>query len=106
MVDISGLVSSEILIIPNQNKLDALGISLENLESSIKQNDLDIGSLLIKDNQYQYDVRLGTSLNTIKDIESVYINHQNRVFQLKELAEVIEHPQNRTGLVLSQGRKP
>ncbi|GAL91025.1 efflux RND transporter permease subunit [Jejuia pallidilutea] len=105
MVDISGLVSSEILIIPNQNKLDALGISLENLESSIKQNDLDIGSLLIKDNQYQYDVRLGTSLNTIKDIESVYINHQNRVFQLKELAEVIEHPQNRTGLVLSQGQE-
>ncbi|APY12033.1 hypothetical protein BWZ22_12695 [Seonamhaeicola sp. S2-3] len=103
MVDISGLVSSEIIIIPNQNKLDALGISLENLESSIKKNDLDIGSLLIKDNQYQYDVRLGTSLNTIKDIESVYINHQNRVFQLKELAEVIEHPQKRTGLVLSQG---
>nr|WP_262489636.1 efflux RND transporter permease subunit [Jejuia pallidilutea] len=71
----------------------------------MKQNDLDIGSLLIKDNQYQYDVRLGTSLNTIKDIESVYINHQNRVFQLKELAEVIEHPQNRTGLVLSQGQE-
>lgn len=103
MVDISGLVSSEILIIPNQNKLDALGIRLEDLEASIKRNDLDIGSLLIKDNQYQYDVRLGTSLNTIKDIESVYINHNNRVFQLKELAEVIEHPQKRTGLFLSQG---
>lgn len=103
MVDISGLVSSEILIIPNQNKLDALGIRLEDLESSIKRNDLDIGSLLIKDNQYQYDVRLGNSLNTIKDIESVYINHNNRVFQLKELAEVIEHPQKRTGLFLSQG---
>jgi multidrug efflux pump subunit AcrB len=105
MVDISGLVSSEILIIPNQNKLDALGIRLEDLESSIKQNDLDIGSLLIKDNQYQYDVRLGKSLNTIKDIESVYINHNNRVFQLKELAKVIEHPQKRTGLVLSQGQE-
>ncbi|WP_147677881.1 efflux RND transporter permease subunit [Algibacter pacificus] len=103
MVDISGLVSSEILIRPNQNKLDALGISLEYLEFSIKMNDLDIGSLLIKDNQYQYDVRLGTSLNSIKDIEDVYINHRNRVFQLKELAEVIEHPQKRTGLVLSQG---
>lgn len=105
MVDISGLVASEILIIPNQNKLDALGIRLEDLESSIKQNDLDIGSLLIKDNQYQYDVRLGSSLNTIKDIESVYINHNNRVFQLKELAQVIEHPQKRTGLVLSQGKE-
>lgn len=105
MVDVSGIVSSEILIIPNQNKLDALGIRLQDLESSIKKNDLNIGSLLIKDNQYQYDVRLGSSLNTIKDIESVYINHNNRVFQLKELAQVIEHPQKRTGLVLSQNQE-
>ena len=105
MVDVSGLVSPEILIIPNRNKLDALGITLEDLESNIKRNDLDIGSLLIKDNQYQYDVRLGTSLNTIKDIESIYINQNNRVFQLKELAEVIEHPQKRTGLVLSDGNE-
>ncbi|WP_308990452.1 efflux RND transporter permease subunit [Mariniflexile litorale] len=105
MVDVSGLVSPEILIIPNRNKLDALGITLEDLESHIKRNDLDIGSLLIKDNQYQYDVRLGTSLNNIKDIESIYINQNNRVFQLKELAEVIEHPQKRTGLVLSDGNE-
>ncbi|WP_083191703.1 efflux RND transporter permease subunit [Formosa haliotis] len=74
MVDISGLLSPEILIIPDQNKLDALGISLEELELSIKENDLDIGSLLIKDNQYQFDIRLGNSLRTIKDIQSIYIN--------------------------------
>ncbi|TWO31563.1 efflux RND transporter permease subunit [Seonamhaeicola sediminis] len=103
MVDINGLVSSEILIIPDQNKLNALGIRLYDLESAIKNNDLDVGSLLIKDNQYQYDIRLGTSLTNIKDIESIYINKGSRVFQLKELADVIEHPQNRTGLVLSEG---
>lgn len=105
MVDISGLVSPEILIIPDYNKLNALGISLNDVESAVKQNDLDIGSLLIKDNQYQYDVRLGNSLSTITDIENIYINKQNRVFQLKELAEVIEHPQKRTGLVLSDGHE-
>ncbi|TGV03431.1 efflux RND transporter permease subunit [Flavivirga rizhaonensis] len=105
MVDVSGLITPEILIIPHQNKLDALGLSLDDLESSIKKNDLDIGSLLIKDNQYQYDVRLGTSLKDIKDIESIYIHKNNRIFQLKELAEVIEHPQNRTGLVLSNGKE-
>ncbi|WP_203257018.1 efflux RND transporter permease subunit [Hyunsoonleella ulvae] len=103
MVDINGLVASEILIIPDQDKLNALGIRLSDIESVIEKNDLDIGSLLIKDNQYQYDIRLGTSLTDIKDIESIYINKGNRVFQLKELAEIIEHPQNRTGLVLSEG---
>jgi multidrug efflux pump subunit AcrB len=103
MVDISGLVSSEILVKVDQKKIAALGISLDNLESAIKTNDLDIGSLLIKDNQYQYDVRLGNSLSTINDVKSIYINKNNKVYQLKELAEVIEHPQKRTGLVLSNG---
>lgn len=105
MVDVSGLVTPEIVIIPDYDKLSALGISLDELESSIKKYDLDIGSLLIKDSQYQYDVRLGSSINNIKEIENVYINKNNRLFQLKELAQVLEHPKTRTGLVLSNGNE-
>ncbi|AUP78501.1 efflux RND transporter permease subunit [Flavivirga eckloniae] len=105
MVDVSGLVSPEILIIPDNNKLRALGIGLDELESAIKKYDLEIGSLLIKDSQYQYDVRLGTSLNNIQEIENIYINKNNRLFQLKELAQVLEHPQKRVGLVLSKGEE-
>ncbi len=105
MVDVSGLVSPEILIIPDHNKLTALGISLDELESNIKKNNLEIGSLLIKDSQYQYDVHLGNTLNNIQEIKDIYIDKNNRVFQLKELANVLEHPQNRTGLVLSDGKE-
>ncbi|WP_345004367.1 efflux RND transporter permease subunit [Snuella lapsa] len=105
MVDLSGLVSPEILIIPDQYKLDALGISLDALESGIKKYDLEIGSLLIKDSQYQYDVRLGSTLDNIQEIKDIYIHKNNRVYQLKELAQVLEHPQKRTGLVLSNGKE-
>lgn len=105
MVDVSGLVSSEILIIPDNNKLAALGISLDELEATIKKQDLEIGSLLIKDNQYQYDVRLGNTLNNIQEIRDIYLHKNNRVYQLKELAQVLEHPQKRTGLVLSNGKE-
>ena len=105
MVDVSGLVAPEILIIPDHNKLSALGISLDELESNIKKYDLEIGSLLIKDSQYQYDVRLGNTLNNIQEIKDIYIHKNNRVFQLKELANVLEHPQKRTGLVLSDGKE-
>ena len=105
MVDVSGLVSPEILIIPDHNKLSALGISLDELESNIKKYDLEIGSLLIKDSQYQYDVRLGNTLNNIQEIKDIYFHKNNRVYQLKELAKVLEHPQKRTGLVLSDGKE-
>lgn len=105
MVDISGLVAPEILIIPDNNRLTALGISLDELEVNIKKYDIEIGNLLIKDSQYQYDVRLGNTLNNIQEIKNIYIHKNNRVFQLKELAEIIEHPQKRTGLVLSDGKE-
>lgn len=105
MVDVSGLVSSEILIIPDEKKLSALGISLGELESDITSYNLDIGSLSIKDNQYQYNIRLGGTLNNIQEIENIYIHKNDRLFQLKDLAEVLEHPKKRTGLVLSDGKE-
>lgn len=105
MVDVSGLVFSEIRIIPDTEKLNALGISLNELESAIKTYDIEVGSLLIKDNQYQYNVRLGSSLNSIREIENIYIKKSDRLFQLKDIAQVIEHPQKRIGLVLSNDKE-
>ncbi|QTE22225.1 efflux RND transporter permease subunit [Polaribacter cellanae] len=105
MVDISGLVTPEILIIPDYNKITSIGISLDELESNIKKYDINIGSLLIKDSQYQYDVRLGNTLKNIQEIRDIYIHKNNRVYQLKDLAKIIEHPQKRTGLVLSNGKE-
>jgi len=105
MVDVSGLTFSEILIIPDEEKLHALGIQLNELETAIKSYDLEVGSLLIKDSQYQYNVRLGTSLKNIQEIENIYINKNDRIFQLKEIAQVLEHPKKRTGLVLSEGNE-
>lgn len=105
MVDVSGLVAPEIVIIPDINKLNALEITLDELETHIKGYDLEIGSLLIKDNQYQYDVRLGNSLSNIQEIETIYIHKNNRLFQLKELAQILEHPQKRIGLVLSDRKE-
>lgn len=105
LVDVSGVVGSEILIIPNLEKIRSIGITLWELESKIKSHDLYIGNLLIKDNQYQYDVRLGSSIDNIREIKELYIRKNGRTYQLKDLAQVLEHPQKRTGLILSEGKE-
>lgn len=105
MVDVNGLVSTEILIEPHTQKMIALGVSLREIESAIIQQDVEIGSILVKNNQYQYNLRLGSSLKTIEDLQNIYIKTGNRLFQLKELAEVHEQPAKRTGLVLFNGRE-
>lgn len=105
MVDISGLVYPEILIIPNLEKLIALGFSLDELENAIKMADVDIGNLSIKDSQYQYNIRLGSEVTNIRDVANLYLKKDHRVFQLKDIAQVVEHPQKRKGLVLSDGEE-
>lgn len=104
LVDMSGLVFPEILIVPDWEKLSALNISLETLERAIMQNNINLGNLTIEDGQYQYNVRFSASINTIRDIEEIYIKVDSRIFQLKELASVKQQPQKQQGSVLSDGQ--
>ena len=105
MVDMSGMVYPELLVIPIQQKIAALDISIDALEKAIASNNLNLGNLIIRDGQYQYNVRFSSTLRTKRDIEEIYLKVNNRLFQLKDLAEVIEHPQPRAGLVSSDGQQ-
>jgi multidrug efflux pump subunit AcrB len=104
LVDMSGMVFPEILIIPDWDKLSALNITLQDLEAAIKQNNINLGNLTITDGQYQYNVRFSAAIRTIRDIEKIYVKVQDRLFQLKELVSVEQQAQKQTGKVLSEGQ--
>ncbi len=103
MVDMSGTVSSELLILPDNSKLQSLGVTLSDLEASIKNSNIKLGNLLIRDGQYQYNIRFSSTLQNKKDIEEIYFKVNDRLFQLKDIASVIEHPQKQKGMVLHNG---
>jgi len=104
MVDISGTVSSELLIIPDNQKLESLGITQTSLENSIRNSNIKLGNLLIRDGQYQYNIRFSSTLQNKKDIENVYFKVNDRLLQLKDVATVVEHPQKQKGMVLHNGK--
>ncbi len=104
MVDISGLVSPELLIMPDTRKLEALGITQETLEELIESNNIKLGNLLIRDGQYQYNIRFSSTLQNKKDIEDIYIKINERLLQLKDIATVVEHPQKQKGKVIYKGQ--
>ena len=104
MVDMSGLVSPELLILPDSRKLEALGITQETLENLITNNNIKLGNLLIRDGQYQYNIRFSSTLQNKKDIEDIYFKVNDRLLQLKDVASVIEHPQKQKGKVLYNGQ--
>lgn len=101
MVDVSGIVNSEIVIIPNHKKLKSLQISLDDIELAIKKHELEVNNLLIKDGQYQYNISLGTSLKNINEIKNVILKKGTRLFSLKDISNIIERPKDRKGLILS-----
>jgi len=104
MVDISGTISSEVLILPDNQKLESLGITQATLENSILKSNVKLGNLLIRDGQYQYNIRFSSTLQSKQDIENIYFKVDNRLLQLKDVAAVIEHPQKQKGMVLHNGK--
>lgn len=104
MVDISGQTFSEIVIRPDQKRLDALGITSEQFENIITENNLELTNLSISDGQYQYNIRFSSALTTRQEIADIYLKAGGRLYQLHELASVEEQPQRRQGIVRSDGK--
>lgn len=101
MVDISGIVTPELLCVPDYKKLTSMGVGVELLENAIKSNNVSLGALSIKDGLYRFNIHFDSDITTKEDIENTYINHNGRIYQFKELCDVIERPAKRNGLVRS-----
>lgn len=105
MVDITGQVFPELLIVPDMNKLQSMGLSEDALSAAIQNANVRLGNLTIRDGEYRFNVRFESAILTREDVENVYIKLSGRVYQIKDLAEVHEHPQVRKGMVLSGGKQ-
>lgn len=105
MVDVSGTVGTEIDCIPDKEKLHAMGMSVSDIESAIKRNNITLEALSIVDGIYRYNIHFDSQLLTKKDIEDIYINHQGRLFQLKDVCSIEEHIATRNGLVRHDGKE-
>lgn len=103
MVDISGTVSGEILIIPDLEALASLGITLNRFESIVSSANVSLSNLTIRDGEYHYNVKFQSFASSVEDIENVYFKISDRILQIKDVARVIEHPSRRSGLDMSDG---
>lgn len=104
-VDMSGRLYPELVVIPDAARLEALGIEPSQLETAIQANHINMGNLTVRDGQYQYNIRFNSTLSGRRDIERIPLNIEGRIFRLGELATVVERPQQRQGIVLSDGRE-
>lgn len=105
MVDLSGLVFPEILIIPDIERLTAIGVTPERLSEAIEANNIRLGNLSIRDGQYHWNIRFNSEINSKDDIENIRLNIGGRVYLFSDLAEVIEQPASEDCLIRSDGSR-
>ena len=93
IVDATGYVNNQILIIPDQQKLKSLNISNAEIEKAINDNNISLGNISIRDGEYVFKVRFDSKVYTKEDFENIYLNISDKVFRLADLSEIHFHPQ-------------
>ncbi len=97
LVDMSGLQYPEIKITPHKAYLQSGAFTIAKLEQVLKENNIDLGNLLIRDGQYQYNIRFNTRLRDVADIENVPVNLNGRIVLLRDIATIKLQPQKPQG---------
>ncbi len=105
LVDISGVQGAQILIEPNMEIITSLGVKVSELEGAIKNNNISLGNLTIKDGYYQWNVRFDSELKNKEDIENITLNINGRIFKFKDLAKLTLLPAEQGGMVRSGDKR-
>ncbi|MBP1617083.1 MAG: acriflavin resistance protein [Bacteroidetes bacterium] len=105
MVDMSGKISKQVVILPNPAFLEISGITQDDIENTLKNNNTDPGSMTVRDGYYEYVIRFSSTLKTVEDIENIYIRKNGRIYRLKDMATVRLVPQSNKGMVLYNGKR-
>lgn len=103
MVDYSGMVGTQIAIIPDPMRIAGLGISNSEIEKAVSDNNVVLEALSVRDGIYRYTIHFDSQILSVSDIENIYIRHDGRLLQIKDICKVEEMPADRKGIVTSDG---
>ncbi|WP_297520975.1 efflux RND transporter permease subunit [uncultured Clostridium sp.] len=90
-VDIMGDSDNEIKIVVNQDKLAANGLTMNNITSALKSDNMNMPIGTIVEGSYDLLVRTTSKIDSIADVEDILItNREGEVFKLKDLATIVK----------------
>lgn len=105
MADMTGLMYRHLQIVPDLNMLESASISLNDIENTLVANNIEPGSMTVRDGYYEYNIKFSSLLRTPEDVRNIYLRKGDRIFQLKDLAKIEVVRQPETGLSLIGGKR-
>lgn len=105
MADMTGVMHRQLNIVPNLNLLKSTGITLNDIEAALVANNIEPGSMVVRDGYYEYNIKFSSILRTLDDVRNIYIKKNDRLFQLKDLASaaIVQEPE--IGLSIINGKR-
>lgn len=98
MADITGQVSREIFVMPDEEKMRSLGLNDNDLRNAIERNNINIGAILVKDGKYLYNLQFTSYLRDVDDIRAIYLKAGDKLVQISDVARVGLRQERPTGL--------
>ena len=105
MIDMSGMIKKQVVISPDPKLMEVAGISLSDVESALNSNNVEPGSMTVRDGYYEYVIRFSSILRTIEDVQNIYFRKNDRIYQLKDLAKVEPAPEKGKGMAICNGKR-
>lgn len=105
MADVTGIPKRMVQLIPDMNRLQSLGLTIADLENVLKSNNVEPGSMLVRDGYYEYNIRIASLLRTPEDVENIYLQKNGHILQLKDICQVKEVAQKEMGRSLADGKR-
>lgn len=105
MADMTGLMHRHVQIVPDIDKLKSASINLNDIERTLAANNIEPGSMIVRDGYYEYNIKFSSLLRTPDDVRKIYLRKDERIFQLKDLAKINVVRQAETGLSLINGKR-
>lgn len=105
MVDVTGLLDRQLQIVPDMDKMVQMGLSVSDIESALARNNVEPGSMTVRDGYYEYNIKFSTLLRTAEDVENIYLRREGRIIQLKEFCRIAVTPIKERGVSMSNGKR-
>ena len=105
MADITGIPRQYLRIVPDESKMKIAGMTIEEIESALAANNVELGSMTVRDGYYEYNVHISNQLRTTADVENIYLHNGDKLIQLREFCDVAIVAENENGYSYSNGKR-
>jgi len=105
IVDVTGIIKKQVILVPNHNLQEISGITNGDIESALANNNIDPGSMTVRDGYYEYNIKFSTIVRSVQDIENILFRKNGKIYRLKELASVSIVPEKETGMAFYNGKR-